>query len=133
MTDLAGVISTSPLILQAKPAAKAARWIGGKASLLAPWITIPSDVKGQVLTTFLANMDGSRLTVFSQNLSHDKTVGEEYAKDPMVKQIGSLRGVSDMLDGVDNQSVFLFDVSPLVLRASISCIRITLVGPQTSL
>jgi acylglycerol lipase len=80
VTNLAGVISTSPLILQTKPAAKAARWIGGKASLLAPSLTIPSDVKGQ-------------------NLSHDKTIGEEYAKDPLVKQIGSLRGVSDMLDG----------------------------------
>lgn len=52
VTNLAGVISTSPLILQAKPAAKAARWIGGRASLLAPWLTIPSGVKGQVLTTF---------------------------------------------------------------------------------
>ncbi|KAG1758353.1 alpha beta-hydrolase [Suillus occidentalis] len=80
VTNLAGVISTSPLILQTKPAAKAARWIGGRASLLAPWLTIPSGVKGQ-------------------DLSHDKAVGEEYAKDPMVKQIGSLRGVSDMLDG----------------------------------
>jgi hypothetical protein len=66
-------------------------------------------------------------------LSHDKTIGEEYAKDPLVKQIGSLRGVSDMLDGVINYSVFLFDVSPLVLRASTSCTPITLVGPQTSL
>ncbi|KIJ05724.1 hypothetical protein PAXINDRAFT_103657, partial [Paxillus involutus ATCC 200175] len=30
VSGLAGIISTSPLILQAKPAAKAARWIGGK-------------------------------------------------------------------------------------------------------
>ncbi|KAG2358101.1 Alpha/Beta hydrolase protein [Suillus spraguei] len=80
VTHLAGVISSSPLILQSKPAPKAARWIGGKASLLAPSLTIPAEVKGQ-------------------DLSHDQTVGEECAKDPLIKQIGSLRGVSDMLDG----------------------------------
>ena len=54
VTGIAGVIATSPLILQAKPAAKAARWIGGKASLLAPSLTIPAEVKGQVLTTLLS-------------------------------------------------------------------------------
>jgi acylglycerol lipase len=48
---LAGVIATSPLILQAKPAAKAVRWIGGKASLLAPSLTIPAEVKSQVIAT----------------------------------------------------------------------------------
>jgi len=50
---IAGVIATSPLILQAKPASKAARWIGGKASLVAPSVTIPAEVKGQVITNFL--------------------------------------------------------------------------------
>jgi len=80
VTGLAGVIATSPLILQAKPAAKAARWIGGKASLLAPSLTIPAEVK-------------------SQDISHDEAVGVAYLKDPMVKQVGSLRGISDMLDG----------------------------------
>jgi acylglycerol lipase len=49
--SLAGVIATSPLILQAKPAAKAVRWIGGKASLLAPSLTIPAEVKSQVIAT----------------------------------------------------------------------------------
>ncbi|KAG0708630.1 alpha beta-hydrolase [Suillus ampliporus] len=80
VTGLAGVIATSSLILQTKPAAKAARWVGGKASLLAPSLTIPAEVKGQ-------------------DLSHDGAVGDAYSKDPMVKQVGSLRGVSDMLDG----------------------------------
>ncbi|OAX40215.1 alpha/beta-hydrolase [Rhizopogon vinicolor AM-OR11-026] len=80
LTGLAGVIATSPLILQAKPAAKAARWIGGKASLLMPSLTIPADVN-------------------SQDISHDEAVGVAYMKDPMVKPVGSLRGISDMLDG----------------------------------
>lgn len=48
---LAGVIASSPLILQTKPAPKAVRWIGGKASLLLPSLTIPAEVKSQVVTT----------------------------------------------------------------------------------
>jgi len=56
VTGLAGVIATSPLILQAKPAAKAARWIGGKASLLAPSLTIPAEVKSQVGHNFVFSL-----------------------------------------------------------------------------
>jgi hypothetical protein len=74
-----------------------------------------------------------RLTRSSQDISHDEAVGVAYLKDPMVKQVGSLRGISDMLDGVNNQSVFIYDISPLVLRANTSYVLITLVGPQTFL
>ncbi|KAG6332584.1 hypothetical protein ID866_6506 [Astraeus odoratus] len=48
VAGLAGVIATSPLILQSKPAAKAARWVGGKASRLAPALTIPAAVNAKV-------------------------------------------------------------------------------------
>jgi acylglycerol lipase len=77
---LCGVIATSPLILLAKPASKLARWIGGKASVLFPNVSIPANTN-------------------SEDLSHDPEVNEAYAKDPLIKQIGSLRGVSDMLNG----------------------------------
>lgn len=80
VASLAGVIATSPLILQTKPAAKAARWIGGKVSRLSPSLTIPA-------------------TVNPKDISHDEAVNEAYLKDPLVKQMGSLRGISDMLDG----------------------------------
>ncbi|KAH7928716.1 alpha/beta-hydrolase [Leucogyrophana mollusca] len=77
---LAGIISTSPLIAQFKPAPKAVRWIGGKAARLSPSLTIPAEVK-------------------AQDISHDPAVNEAYMKDPLIKQIGTLRGVSSMLDG----------------------------------
>ncbi|KAI6104891.1 alpha beta-hydrolase [Pisolithus croceorrhizus] len=80
MSSLAGVIASSPLILQAKPAAKVARWLGGKASRLSPSLTIPAAVN-------------------HKDISHDEAVNEAYLKDPLVKQLGSLRGISDMLDG----------------------------------
>lgn len=51
----------------------------------------------------------------------------------MVKQVGTLRGIGDMLDGVNNQFIFLHVISPLVLRASISYALNTLVGLQAFL
>ncbi|KAI6145529.1 alpha beta-hydrolase [Pisolithus tinctorius] len=81
VSSLAGVIASSPLILQTKPAAKAARWIGGKASRISPSFTIPAAVNHK------------------QDISHDDAVNEAYLKDPLVKQMGSLKGISDMLDG----------------------------------
>ncbi|EIW80281.1 alpha beta-hydrolase [Coniophora puteana RWD-64-598 SS2] len=77
---LSGVIGSSPLVIQTKPASKVARWIGGKASTLSPNMNIPAEVKPQAL-------------------SHDPEVGKAFMKDPFVKQTGSLRGISDMLDG----------------------------------
>lgn len=44
IVSLAGVIATSPLILQTKPAPKLLRWVGGKASILVPHKLIPADV-----------------------------------------------------------------------------------------
>ncbi|KAK7036472.1 hypothetical protein VNI00_011669 [Paramarasmius palmivorus] len=79
---LAGIIATSPLIQQTKPASKLLRWIGGKASTLSPYTVIPVEL----------NVD---------DLSHDPKFNEAYAKDPLIKASGSLRGVSDMLSKGD--------------------------------
>ncbi|TFK74689.1 alpha/beta-hydrolase [Pluteus cervinus] len=78
-TNLAGIIATSPLIHQTKPAPKLLRWVGGKASILAPYTLVPA-------------------TVVPSELAHDPAVGEAYLKDPLVKQSGSLRGIADMLN-----------------------------------
>ncbi|KAL4068655.1 Alpha/Beta hydrolase protein [Scleroderma yunnanense] len=83
VSGLAGVISASPLIHQAKPAAKAARWLGRQASRLVPALTISALVN-------------------SKDISHDQAVNEAYMKDPYVIQAGSLKGLSDMLDGGEN-------------------------------
>ncbi|KAI6015590.1 alpha beta-hydrolase [Pisolithus marmoratus] len=83
VSSLAGVIATSPLILQTKPAPRVARWLGDKASRVFPSVLIPAPVN-------------------AKDLSHDQAVNEAYLKDPLVKQVGSLKGISDMLDGGEN-------------------------------
>ncbi|EJC99171.1 lysophospholipase [Fomitiporia mediterranea MF3/22] len=76
---LAGIIASAPLILQTSAAPKIARWVGGKVSLIAPYATIPAQVK-------------------AEELCKDQKVCEAYLQDPLVKQKGTLRGVSDMLN-----------------------------------
>ncbi|KAH9485599.1 Putative monoglyceride lipase [Psilocybe cubensis] len=78
LSSLSGVISTSPLILTTTPAPKFQLWIGSKLSAILPSTLIPVGVK-------------------AEQLSHDPEVNGAYLKDPLVKQSGSLKGVSDML------------------------------------
>ncbi|GLB37350.1 putative serine aminopeptidase, S33 [Lyophyllum shimeji] len=78
LSSLAGIIATSPLILQTNPAPKMLRWVGGKASNVLPHKLIPAEV-------------------IPSDLSHDRVVNEAYTKDPLVKNVGSLRGLHDML------------------------------------
>jgi acylglycerol lipase len=49
----AGIIATSPLILQTVPASKVQRWAGGKLCLLTPNVTIPAPVKASVRPSVL--------------------------------------------------------------------------------
>ncbi|KAF9501318.1 lysophospholipase [Pleurotus eryngii] len=78
--SLSGVISQSPLVHQTYPASKALRWVGGKASMLAPSTLIPAPVK-------------------AEHLSHDDESNTSYLKDPLIKPSGSLKGIHDMLTG----------------------------------
>jgi len=75
-----GVIVTSPLITLTQPASSVKRWFGTKMALISPRMTIPAVVKGTAL-------------------SHDPKVAELYNSDPLIRQVGSLRGMSDMLGG----------------------------------
>ncbi|OCH83926.1 lysophospholipase [Obba rivulosa] len=77
---LSGVIATSPLLLQTHPVSKLLRWVGGTARFVAPAMTTDAPVA-------------------FEDLSHDTAVNEDYAKDPLVMQKGSLQGLHDMLSG----------------------------------
>jgi len=78
LSSLSGVIATSPLIEQATPASKIAKWIGGKFSNVLPYILIPAPVN-------------------VEDLSHDVECNKAYLADPLIKPLGSLKGLSDML------------------------------------
>ncbi|TKA51607.1 hypothetical protein B0A53_05484 [Rhodotorula sp. CCFEE 5036] len=79
---LAGVISSSPLLRQAKGVrasgiiVKAGSWIGK----LSPTLTLKAAVK-------------------PEHTCRDPVVQKEYANDPLCKQVGTFRGVGDMLLG----------------------------------
>jgi acylglycerol lipase len=78
VASLAGVIVTSPLILQTIPASKVARWLGGKAAIVTPYTLVPAPVN-------------------ADDLSHSPEMNQAYSKDPLIKSTGSLRGIGDML------------------------------------
>ncbi|EPQ55214.1 lysophospholipase [Gloeophyllum trabeum ATCC 11539] len=77
---LSGVIACSPLLRQTTPASSVLKWVGGKASKVMPYMTIPAEVK-------------------AEQLSHNPAVVEAAKADSFVKYVGCLKGVSDMLEG----------------------------------
>ncbi|KAJ6631504.1 Alpha/Beta hydrolase protein [Mycena sp. CBHHK59/15] len=77
---LSGIIACSPLILQTKPASKLARWAGGRAAALLPHFVIPAPLD-------------------YNDLSHDAEYNKIVSTDPLAKLQGTLRGISDMLNG----------------------------------
>ncbi|KAI0821034.1 lysophospholipase [Irpex lacteus] len=74
------VICSSPCLLLTHPKPRVVRWVGGKLALLAPYQLIPADVG-------------------LENLSHNQAANKAILKDPYIKQMGSLRGLDDMLSG----------------------------------
>ncbi|CAE6442677.1 unnamed protein product [Rhizoctonia solani] len=79
---ISGVIATSPLIRQARPAPAWQVGAGGLVSKL-PFgssINVPAEVK-------------------PEDLSHDPAVGVAYVEDPYVKFMGTTKGIYDMLTG----------------------------------
>lgn len=77
---LAGVISGGPLIRQTRPASSVQLTAGSLASNLLPNMLIPTPLD------------------FS-DLSHDEESNARNKADPLCEQVGSLRGVADMLNG----------------------------------
>ena len=48
LSSISGVISTSPLIEQATPAFKVAKWVGSKVSNVLPYTLVPAPVNADV-------------------------------------------------------------------------------------
>ncbi|KIY46013.1 alpha/beta-hydrolase [Fistulina hepatica ATCC 64428] len=76
--QLSGIIATSPLIKPTTPVSRVVLWLGATASLVLPHFSIPARVD-------------------PNHLCHDPVVIEEYNKDKLIKQQGTLRGIRDML------------------------------------
>ena len=97
--DLAGVITSSPMILQTNPTARPVVWLGSIAGMVLPnqLISAPLDVN---------------------DLSHDKECNKRYEEDPMIRGEGSLKAISDMLNGgrrlLENNHQFWPSTLPVV-------------------
>ncbi|KAF9077212.1 Alpha/Beta hydrolase protein [Rhodocollybia butyracea] len=83
VASLAGVIATSPLIEQTTPTSKLVRRLGAKAAIINPYKVISAAVE-------------------SSHLSHNAAANEAHAKDPLIRQSGSLRGEKLLTDGCNN-------------------------------
>lgn len=77
---------------------------------------IPADVKAEVRLRYMLIKSFSCLFSPIQDLSHDAAVNSAYLKDPLVKQSGSLRGISDMLTNVCHIFKFLVIITILLTR-----------------
>ncbi|KZT69648.1 lysophospholipase [Daedalea quercina L-15889] len=80
---LAGVIGMSPLILQATPASRVLRKAGAAVAMIAPWLPFPAEVPPEYL-------------------SHDPAVNDAVHSDPLIKQHGTFKGLTDMLNMGEN-------------------------------
>ncbi|KAI8978320.1 lysophospholipase [Trametes punicea] len=77
---LAGVIASSPLLLQTFPVLRVLRYVGKIASAIVPNLPYPASIP-------------------VEDLSHDPAVWEAVAKDPWIIHRGSAKGLHDMLEG----------------------------------
>ncbi|KAL1745172.1 Alpha/Beta hydrolase protein [Schizophyllum fasciatum] len=75
---LSGVIASSPLVGLTNPRSKLLRFIGGKAAVIMPWLSISAKVE-------------------PETLSHDPEANAAVLKDPLIHPTGTLKGVGEML------------------------------------
>jgi len=76
---LSGVIASSPLLILSTPASPFQRWLGRKARPFLPNLLVPAPVNEGDL---------------NRNPERNKVLG-----DPLIKQVGTVAGLTDMFDG----------------------------------
>jgi len=77
LAELSGIIAAAPLIRQTSPVAKWQTFIGGMVANVMPAMLLPAPV-------------------ISEDISRDPKVRKAFDEDPLIRQYGSLRGLSDM-------------------------------------
>jgi len=96
---LSGVIASSPLLILSTPASPFQRWLGRKARPFLPNLLVPTPMKEEDL-----NRNPERNKVLS---------------DPLIKQSGTVSGLTDMFDGgkklVDEDYVHFPQSLPLII------------------
>jgi len=83
VSQLSGVIASSPCLRLTKPPLGIVRWLGSRARAILPNQNIPASVE-------------------SKYLSHDPAVVKENDEDKLIRRNASLRAVDDMLNRGEN-------------------------------
>jgi len=83
VSQLSGIITSSPCIRLTKPPATITRWLGSRARSILPNQNIPASVD-------------------PKHLSHDPAVIKENETDQLIRRSASLRAVDDMLSRGEN-------------------------------
>ena len=97
---VAGVVATSPLLLLTKPTSSVLRVLARIGSGILPAMLVPAPVDPYVSPMPRVLPCCIHADIRSQALSHDKSVCEANAQDPLCPQKGSVKGIHDMLTGV---------------------------------
>lgn len=74
------------------------RWAGAKLALIRPYQLIAADVGIEVSSE--GKLILAIYNFLPQNITRNAASREAYAKDPLIKKMGSLKGLDDMLSGV---------------------------------
>jgi acylglycerol lipase len=113
VSQLSGIIATSPCIRLTKPPIGIVRWLGARVRTILPNQNIPASVEPKV-RLFISGYSGLphskvRDTVCPiQYLSHDPEVVKDNENDKLVRRSASLRAVDDMLSRVCQSSKVTF-------------------------
>jgi hypothetical protein len=101
VSQLSGIIASSPCIRLTKPPASITRFLGGIARAILPNQNIPASVDSKV-RRFLSRLVFREhpLTRTIQHLSHDPAVVKDNETDQLIRRSASLRAVDDMLSRV---------------------------------
>jgi len=96
VSQLSGVIATSPCIRLTKPPVGVVRWLGSRVRTILPNQNIPAAVEAKYL-------------------SHDPDVVRANENDPLIRRSSSLRSVDDMLNRGENLITKVYKKWPTAL------------------
>ena len=137
---LSGVIVSSPLLVLSMPVPSFQRWLARKARPLLPNLQVPTPTKEEVggTLTFIKTSSLTRGPV-SQDLNRHPE-RNKVLSDPLIRQMGTVAGLTDMFDGVSgvtlcgcalSNSLSSFRVRSWLIRTMFTSLNLFLCVPES--
>ncbi|KAI9511470.1 alpha beta-hydrolase [Russula earlei] len=103
VSQLSGIIASSPCILLTKPQGAITRWLSSRVRSVLPNQNIPVSVEPKVRRCSLFPSVPTRNSAWTtQHLSHDPAVVKDNETDQLIRRSASLRAIDDMLNRGEN-------------------------------